>query len=101
MRRIGSVARAIARSSSHTPPLFVQYALAPASIIAITTLLSARAGERDHARLGKQRTDSARRLDAAEDRHLDVHQHDVRRERDRELDRLLAVLGLTDDRDRG
>ena len=38
-----------------------------------------------------------RRLDPVEQRHADVHQHDVGAQRARELDRLLAVAGLADD----
>jgi hypothetical protein len=42
----------------------------------------------------------ARRLDAVEHRHADVHQHDVRPVRLGQADGLLAVARLGDDRDR-
>jgi hypothetical protein len=45
--------------------------------------------------------DAARRLDAVDARHLEVHEHDVRLVPRRQRDRLLAVGGERDDLDTG
>ena len=57
------------------------------------------AGESDDPDTREGGCDLARRRDTVEDRHADVHEDHVRREGEREVDRLLAVARLADDRD--
>ena len=62
-------------------------------------LVVAEARQHDHARLRPRLADLLHRPDAVEPRHLEVHQHDVRREPRRLGDRLDAVARLADDLD--
>ena len=59
------------------------------------------AGQCDDSDVREGAPDRTRRLDAVEHGHADVHEDDVRGEREREIDRFPAVGGLADDRDAG
>jgi hypothetical protein len=58
-------------------------------------------GEHEHRRTHAQAGDPARRLDAVDARHLEVHEHDVRLAVEGQVDRLLAVGGHADHLDVG
>ncbi len=63
----------------------------------VDVFVEAVGGEHEYPRAGGCFGEPAGRLDAVEDRHADVHHHDVRLERLREGDRFGAVGGLPDD----
>jgi hypothetical protein len=67
----------------------------------VDVLVEVERGEHEHARghVAAQRGHLARRLDAVELGHADVHQHDVGRQATRLLDRRVAVGRLADDVD--
>ena len=89
----------IALSSSSSGRLFSAKPLAPASSASKT--YSSRSNVVRMSTRGALRVpvggDLPRRLDPVHDRHPDVHDHDVRREAGRELDRLPAVGRPADD----